>query len=200
MGAVPGMSLVGPGEECSQWARGREVTRAISPLRLSHTWQPLGATTLLRSRRRREKKEMLRRRSSNVYCPHNGVLCREEDLTLSAVCSTCAQAHLAQALPPTSTRVNNASNKDVVDSSSSSSTKLKQKRVVFDVPPLPEAEHHTVMAEEWFCSLCYLLCIYKCLTKTYQAVGICGLSAVYVSCRKDCCGKYISRNESCHLK
>jgi len=83
-----------------------------------------------------------------VYCPHNGVLCREEDLTLSAVCSTCAQAHLAQALPPTSTRVNNASNKDVVDSSSSSSTKLKQKRVVFDVPPLPEAEHHTVMAEE----------------------------------------------------
>merc|ERR1711899_727532 len=39
---------------------------------------------------------MLRRRSSNVYCPHNGVLCREEDLTLSAVCSTCAQAHLAQ--------------------------------------------------------------------------------------------------------
>ena len=55
--AVPGMSLVGPGEECSQWARGREVTRAISPLRLSHTWQPLGATTLLRSRRRRKRKK-----------------------------------------------------------------------------------------------------------------------------------------------
>merc|ERR1712172_172873 len=111
--------------------------------------QPLGATTLLRSRQRRETKEMLRRRSSNVYCPHNGVLCREEDLTLSAVCSTCAQAHLAQTLPPTSPSVNNASNKDMVDSSSSSSssTKLKQKRVVFDVPPLPEAEHHTVMAE-----------------------------------------------------
>merc|ERR1739840_38732 len=99
-------------------------------------------------KKKRVKREMLRRRSSNVYCPHNGVLCREEDLTLSAVCSTCTQAHLAQALPPTSTRVNNGSNKDVVDSSSSSSTKLKQKRVVFDVPPLPEAEHHTVMAEE----------------------------------------------------
>merc|ERR1712010_261680 len=108
----------------------------------SHTWQPLGATTLLRSRQRREKKEMLRRRSSNVYCPHNGVLCREEDLTLSAVCSICAQAHLAQALPPTSTIVDNAPTKDMVDSSSSS-VKLKQKRVVFVVPPLPEAEHHT---------------------------------------------------------
>merc|ERR1712001_176688 len=115
----------------------------------SHTWQPLGATTLLRSRRRREKKEMLRRRSSNVYCPHNGVLCREEDLTLSAVCSICAQAHLAQALPPTSTIVDNIPTKDmVVSSSSSSSVKLKQKRVVFVVPPLPEAEHHAVVAEE----------------------------------------------------
>merc|ERR1712008_401795 len=91
--------------------------------------------TLTRSRRR-EKKEMLRRRSSNVYCPHNGVLCREEDLTLSAVCSTCAQAHLAQALAPTSTIVN----KDLVDSSSS--VKLKPKRVVFVVPPLAEAENH----------------------------------------------------------
>merc|ERR1711971_600109 len=100
-----------------------------------------------KKRKVKREREMLRRRSSNVYCPHNGVLCREEDLTLSAVCSTCTQAHLAQALPPTSTSVNNASNKDVVDSSSSS-TKLKQKRVVFDVPPLPEAEHHTVMAEE----------------------------------------------------
>merc|ERR1711863_165985 len=114
----------------------------------SHTWQPLGATTLLRSRRRRGKKEMLRRRSSNVYCPHNGVLCREEDLTLSAVCSICAQAHLAQALPPTFTIVNNAPTKDMVDSSSSSSSSLKQKRVVFVVPPLPEAEHHAVVAEE----------------------------------------------------
>ena len=92
---------------------------------------------------------MLRRRSSNVYCPHNGVLCREEDLTLSAVCSICAQAHLAQALPPTSTIVDNIPTKDMVDSSSSSSSvKLKQKRVVFVVPPLPEAEHHTVVAEE----------------------------------------------------
>merc|ERR1712173_135536 len=133
-------------------ARGREgVTRAISPLSsvtLGSLWgQPRAGThTLLRSEDG-EKKEMLRRRSSNVYCPHNGVLCREEDLTLSAVCSTCAQAHLAQALPPTSTIVNNASNKDVVDSPSSS-MKLKPKRVVFVVPPLSEAEHHAVVAEE----------------------------------------------------
>jgi len=46
--AVPGMSPAGPGQECSQWVRrGREgggVTRAISPQRLSHTWEPLGAT------------------------------------------------------------------------------------------------------------------------------------------------------------
>merc|ERR1711928_300074 len=90
---------------------------------------------------------MLRRRSSNVYCPHNGVLCREEDLTLSAVCSTCAQAHLAHDLPPNSTDVNNTSNKDKSDSSSSS-MKLKSKRVVFVVPPLPEPEHHAVLAEE----------------------------------------------------
>merc|ERR1712020_624567 len=114
----------------------------------SHTWQPLGVTKrwdpyILTGSR---EKEMLRRRSSNVYCPHNGVLCREEDLTLSAVCSLCAQAHLAQALPPTSTIVDNAPNKDMVDSSSS--VKLKQKRVVFVVPPLPEAEHHAVVAEE----------------------------------------------------
>merc|ERR1712130_197929 len=110
--------------------------------------------------RRSRKKEMLRRRSSNVYCPHNGVLCKEEDLTLSAVCSTCAQAHLAQAhlaqndLPnPTSTIPStSASNKILVNSSSSSSssssTKLNTKRVVFVVPPLTEAEQHTVVAEE----------------------------------------------------
>merc|ERR1712130_369324 len=101
--------------------------------------------------RRRKKKEMLRRRSSNVYCPHNGVLCKEEDLTLSAVCSTCAQAHLAQNdLPnPTSTFTSTStSNKNLVNPSSSSSTKLKTKRVVFVVPPLTEAEHHTVVAEE----------------------------------------------------
>merc|ERR1712130_311395 len=104
--------------------------------------------------RRSRKKEMLRRRSSNVYCPHNGVLCKEEDLTLSAVCSTCAQAHLAQAhlaqndLPnPTSTITStSASNKILV--TSSSSTKLNTKRVVFVVPPLTEAEQHTVVAEE----------------------------------------------------
>ena len=94
-------------------------------------------------------KEMLRRRSSNVYCPHNGVLCREEDLTLSAVCSTCAQAHLAQHLPPNSTIVNDTSSKDEVDSaSSSSSMKLKPKRVVFSVPPSPEPEHHAVAVAE----------------------------------------------------
>merc|ERR1712181_172638 len=92
-----------------------------------------------------KEREMLRRRSSNVYCPHGGVLCREEDLTLSAVCSTCAQAHLAQDLPITST-----SNKDKIDSSASStsSMKLKSKRVVFVVPPLSEPEHHAVLTEE----------------------------------------------------
>ena len=125
--------------------RERGDPRNISSQAQSHL-AAFGGNHTVEKQAKAEKKEMLRRRSSNVYCPHNGVLCREEDLTLSAVCSTCAQAHLAQALPPTSTRVNNASNKDVVDSSSS--TKLKQKRVVFDVPPLPEAEHHTVMAEE----------------------------------------------------
>lgn len=126
------------------------MTRAISALGLSHTWQPLGQTLFKEAEEGDgEKKEMLRRRSSNVYCPHNGVLCREEDLTLSAVCSICAQAHLAQALPPTSTIVDNIPTKDMVDSSSSSSSvKLKQKRVVFVVPPLPEAEHHAVVAEE----------------------------------------------------
>merc|ERR1712025_404569 len=106
----------------------------------SHTWQPLGATKI-HTVLRKIKKEMLRRRSSNVYCPHNGVLCKEEDLTLSAVCSTCAQAHLAQHLAqndlpnPTSTIT---STKNLVNSSSSSSssaTKLKTKRVVFVVPP-----------------------------------------------------------------
>merc|ERR1739848_700867 len=111
----------------------------------SHTWQPLGQTLFKEAKEGdRIKKEMLRRRSSNVYCPHNGVLCKEEDLTLSAVCSTCAQAHLAQHLAqndllnPTSTIAStSASNKNLVNSSSSSSsTKLKTKRVVFVVPPL----------------------------------------------------------------
>merc|ERR1711962_475418 len=67
----------------------------------SHTWKLLGAThskvdTKYQGKIISKLPRMLRRRSSNVYCPHNGVLCREEDLTLSAVCSTCAQAHLAQ--------------------------------------------------------------------------------------------------------
>merc|ERR1712181_153913 len=106
--------------------------------------QEPGYTLTIRRRRRRRSKEreMLRRRSSNVDCPHNGLLCREEDLTLSAVCSTCAQAHLAQDLPITST-----SNKDKIDSSASS-MKLKSKRVVFVVPPLSEPEHHAVLTEE----------------------------------------------------
>merc|ERR1712200_315239 len=63
---------------------------------------------------------MLRRRSSNVYCPHNGVLCREEDLTLSAVCSTCTQAHLAQIQLAQDLLTN--STKDEVDSSSSTTS------------------------------------------------------------------------------
>merc|ERR1711971_1118817 len=98
-----------------------------------------------KKRKVKREREMLRRRSSNAYCPHNGVLCREEDLTLSAVCSTCAQAHLAHDhLPLTST-----SNKDKIDTTStSSSMKLKSKRVVFVVPPLSEPEHHAVLAEE----------------------------------------------------
>merc|ERR1712158_130923 len=99
----------------------------------SHGGQPLGQTLFKEAEEGDgEKREMMRRRSSNVYCPHNGVLCREEDLTLSAVCSTCAQAHLAHDLPPNSTDVNNTSNKDKSDSSS---MKLKSKRVVFVVPP-----------------------------------------------------------------
>merc|ERR1711973_150744 len=120
-------------------------TRAIYPQRLSHTWQPLGATKrrdpyILRGSR---KKEMLRRRSSNVYCPHNGVLCREEDLTLSAVCSTCAQAHLAQihlAQDQLDQDLLSNSTKDEVDSSSSTSItstfskKSKSKRTVTFMP------------------------------------------------------------------
>merc|ERR1712066_964658 len=128
----------------------------------SHTWQPLGATTLLRSRRRRKKKEMLRRRSSNVYCPHNGVLCREEDLTLSAVCSTCAQIHLAQDQLDQDLLTN--STKDEVDSSSSTtssssssmsssitstfSKKSKSKRTVTFMPLLPDDAHQAEVAEE----------------------------------------------------
>merc|ERR1712113_633575 len=68
---------------------------------------------------------MLRRRSSNVYCPHNGVLCREEDLTLSAVCSTCAQAHLAQihlAQDQLDQDLLTNSTKDEIDSSSSTTS------------------------------------------------------------------------------
>merc|ERR1711951_88263 len=106
--------------------------------------QELGST----DKKQEKIKEMLRRRSSNVYCPHNGVLCREEHLTLSAVCSTCAQAHLAQHLHPNSNIVNDSSSKDEVDSASSSSMKLKPKRVVFVVPPSPDLEHHAVAVAE----------------------------------------------------
>merc|ERR1712126_72017 len=119
-------------------------------------WEQPRSTLFKKKEKEERKKEMLRRRSSNVYCPHNGVLCKKEDLTLSAVCSTCAQAHIAQThlaqndLPnPTSTIISTStSNKNLVDSSSSSSMKLKPKRVVFVVPPLTEAEHHSVVAEE----------------------------------------------------
>merc|ERR1712156_824984 len=115
---------------------------------------------------------MLRRRSSNVYCPHNWVLCREEDLTLSAVCSTCAQAHLAQIhlaqdqldqdlLSSTST---STSTKDEVDSSSSTtsssssslsssitstfSKKSKSKRTVTFMPLLPDDPQQAEVAEK----------------------------------------------------
>merc|ERR1712062_44023 len=109
---------------------------------------------------------MLRRRSSNVYCPHNGVLCREEDLTLSAVCSTCAQAHLAQIhlaqdqLDQDQLDLSN-STKDEVDSSSSTtlsssssmsscitSKKSKSKRTVTFMPLLPDDAHQAEVAEE----------------------------------------------------
>merc|ERR1712223_1764770 len=102
---------------------------------------------------------MLRRRSSNVYCPHNGVLCREEDLTLSAVCSTCAQTHLAQDQLDQDILTN--STKDDVDSSSSTtsssssslsfsiiSKKSKSKRTVTFMPLLPDDAHQAEVAEE----------------------------------------------------
>merc|ERR1712007_145203 len=124
----------------------------------SHTWQPLGQTLFKEAEEGDgEKKEMLRRRSSNVYCPHNGVLCREEDLTLSAVCSTCAQAHLAQihlAQDQLDQDLLSNSTKDEVDSSSSTtsssssslsssiastfSKKSKSKRTVTFMPLLPD--------------------------------------------------------------
>merc|ERR1711953_765745 len=92
----------------------------------SHTWKPLGATHSKVDPKYKEKlSRMLRRRSSNVYCPHNGVLCREEDLTLSAVCSTCAQAHLAQihlAQDQLDQDLLSNSTKDEVDSSSSTTS------------------------------------------------------------------------------
>merc|ERR1712062_280004 len=110
---------------------------------------------------------MLRRRSSNVYCPHNGVLCREEDLTLSAVCSTCAQAHLAHihlAQDQLDEDLLTNSTKDEVDSSSSTtsssssslsssitsnfSKKSKSKRTVTFMPLLPDDAHQVEVAEE----------------------------------------------------
>merc|ERR1711963_394441 len=110
---------------------------------------------------------MLRRRSSNVYCPHNGVLCREEDLTLSAVCSTCAQAHLAQIhlaqdqldqdLVSNSTKNEVDSSSSTTSSSSSSlsssitstfSKKSKSKRTVTFMPLLPDDVHQAEVAEE----------------------------------------------------
>merc|ERR1711963_801112 len=111
------------------------------------------------STRKNNLPRMLRRRSSNVYCPHNGVLCREEDLTLSAVCSTCAQAHLAQDHLDQDLLLN--STKDEVDSSSSTtsssssslsssiaSKKSKSKRTVTFMPLLPDDAHQAEVAEE----------------------------------------------------
>merc|ERR1712109_155738 len=96
----------------------------------SHTWKPLGAThskvdTKYQGKIISKLPRMLRRRSSNVYCPHNGVLCREEDLTLSAVCSTCAQAHIAQihlAQDQLDQELLSNSTKDEVGSSSSTTS------------------------------------------------------------------------------
>merc|ERR1712241_1176305 len=116
------------------------------------------------STRKNNLPRMLRRRSSNVYCPHNGVLCREEDLTLSAVCSTCAQAHLAQihlAQDQLDQDLLSNSTKDEVDSSSSTtssssssmsssivSKKSKSKRTVTFMPLLPDDAHQAEVAEE----------------------------------------------------
>merc|ERR1712012_161491 len=92
--------------------------------------KPLGATYSKVDTKYKKKiisklPRMPRRRSSNVFCPHNGVLCREEDLTLSAVCSTCSQAHLAQdqlAQDQLDQDLLSNSTKDEVDSSSSTSS------------------------------------------------------------------------------
>merc|ERR1712012_432767 len=95
----------------------------------------------------------------HVYCPHNGVLCREEDLTLSAVCSTCAQAHLAQIhlaqdLLSNSTKDEVESSSSTTSSSSSSmsssiaSKKSKSKRTVTFMPLLPDDAHQAEVAEE----------------------------------------------------
>merc|ERR1712241_1109527 len=111
------------------------------------------------STRKNNLPRMLRRRSSNVYCPHNGVLCREEDLTLSAVCSNCAQAHLAQihlAQDQLDQDLLSNSTKDEVDSSSSTtssssstfSKKSKSKRTVTFMPLLPDDAHQAEVAEE----------------------------------------------------
>merc|ERR1712099_179595 len=138
----------------------------------SHTWKLLGAThskvdTKYQGKIISKLPRMLRRRSSNVYCPHNGVLCREEDLTLSAVCSNCAQAHLAQihlAQDQLDQDLLTNSTKDEVDSSSSTtssssssmsssitstfSKKSKSKRTVTFVPLLPDDPHQAEVAEE----------------------------------------------------
>merc|ERR1712107_254017 len=132
----------------------------------SHTWKLLGATHSKVDTKYKKiiskLPRMLRRRSSNVYCSHNGVLCREEDLTLSAVCSTCAQAHLAQVQLDQDLLTN--STKDEVDSSSSTtssssssmsssitstfSKKSKSKRTVTFMPLLPDDAHQAEVAEE----------------------------------------------------
>merc|ERR1711962_1991471 len=131
----------------------------------SHTWKLLGAThskvdTKYQGKIISKLSRMLRRRSSNVYCPHNGVLCRDEDLTLSAVCSNCAQAHLAQIhlaqdqldqdllSNPTKDEVDSSSSTPSSSSSSMSSSitsafskKSKTKRTVTFMPLLPDDAH-----------------------------------------------------------
>merc|ERR1712080_626221 len=66
---------------------------------------------------------VLGRRKSQVYCRHNGVLCREEDLFLSTVCSSCAAAHLASSSASSASSASTASSGSL-DSLSSSSSSL----------------------------------------------------------------------------
>merc|ERR1712008_364079 len=101
--------------------------------------QELGSIHIDKKRKKGQEAEMLRRRSSNVYCPHNGVLCREEDLTLSAVCSSC-----------TSTFLSSSSSSTPPPSSSSSTGSVKPWKAVKTVRFLAQEEPRGVqgVAEE----------------------------------------------------